>query len=224
MRRGCKTRWLWLIFTIPWLFDAGGESFAAGEKFAATITFCGKQTISLTDLRIVYEWRQMPLGIDGLVPYKDRRQIARGLWIVGAASPLPSLQFVPFQQLETIEFESGIQPIGLSLLHQFRVNRIWLKRRDGTRIACSSGLLTEDKPVLWPFHDQLIFPEDTVNQRLDGLVVSIQALTKMEGQDATYVFAFPTALATGIQPALKKQRDAFPRLIQFASGTEEPPR
>jgi hypothetical protein len=190
-------------------------SFAAEEKFDAIITFCGGQTTSVRDLRVVYAWREMPANVEGLVPCKERSRTEQGVWVVGGNSSQPALQLVPFEELDSIEFESDVQQLGLSLVHQFRVSQVWFKKLDGRRVSHSDELLAPDKPILWPSHARLSFPDDAANKRLDRIIVSLQALTKIEGQDSPYVFAFPTDSATGIQSVLKKQRDAFPRLIRF---------
>jgi hypothetical protein len=142
--------------------------------------------------------------------------VEQGILISGGSSDQPRFQVVSFRDLDSIDFDCDIQQLGESLEHQFRVQRISLKRLDGGRIAYSSELLARGHPVFWPQHPTLKFPDNADTQRIDRRTIRLRGVTKIEGQDSEFVFVFPAPSSIAIRSVVRKQLDAFPRTIRFA--------
>jgi hypothetical protein len=192
-------------------------SVAAQETASeATIHFCDGGKTLVRNLRVAYSWREMPAGAEGLTEYQIKTRAIPGIWVSDPKSPRPGFQLVPFAKLEAIEFESEVKQLGVSETHEFRVQRIVLLRLDGTKAVLSKELLGDDHPVLWPQSLRFRFPEALGDKRMDRITVQLQGKTKLEGVESEYVFVMPKPVTTANQTVLKKQRDAFPKRIQFS--------
>ena len=128
-----------------------------------------------------------------------------------------SFQLIPFEELDAIEFESELKQLGVSETYEFRVRSVVLHRRDGTTLALSKEILSEEHPILWPQSSRAKFPEGTGSRRVDRMTVMLQARTRVGSEASEFVFVMPRPVTTANQAVLRKQRDAFPQRIQFAS-------
>lgn len=199
-------------------------ALAAEEGVEATITFCDGQKTVVRDFRVVYSWREMPANAEGLTPYKNQTRAEAGLWVPNRDQAVPAFKLIPFGELDSIEFESAIQQLADSLIYQFRVQRIRLKRLDGKQSTLSSEVIGGNGPILWPRSAKASFPEDLGDKRVDRVTVSLEGKTKLDGGPGEYLFVLPTSLTEANESVLKKMRGSFPKKIQFVHGTPAPAR
>ena len=197
---------------------SGPAAAGAEPKYDATITFHGGQRIHVTDIRLVYSWRELPSDSVGLTFYETRTKVERAIWVPNPEADQPPFARIGFGELTSLEVDSSLEQLGESYLYELRVRRVSAQTKDGKRQEFTDGLLGEGRPVLWPRRSGHEFPSENRAKQIENPSVSMEGVIWSNSKDTSFVFVFSPPVEAAIQSVLEKKRNNSPRLIEIRSA------